>query len=194
MIYIVLFTAFLALDMWVKNWTLTVLKEVGTMEVLPKLFALTYAENKGAAFSMLSGARWFFVIAAAVFVIALFVMYKKNYFVNWWSKLGAVMVAAGAVGNAIDRMRYGFVVDMFEFLFVKFAIFNVADVFITFGAVLFCLYIFVSEMDEQKKKKAASEAIQMADTEEYGHVAEAENEEEVPCEEEKAEDEVKTDE
>ncbi|MBR5265781.1 MAG: signal peptidase II [Clostridia bacterium] len=186
MIYIFLFIAFLACDMWVKNWTLTVLKEVGSMEVLPKLLALTYAENKGAAFSMLSGARWFFVIAALAFVVALIVMYKKNHFVNWWSKLGAVMVAAGAIGNAIDRMRYGFVVDMFEFLFVKFAIFNVADVFITIGAVIFCLYIFVSEMDEQKKKKSEPDVIQVADTEEYTETAEAEAE--------LKEDEVKTDE
>ena len=157
MIYILLFIAFLASDMWVKHWTLEVLKEVGSMEVLPGFLALTYAENKGAAFSMLSGARWFFVVVAVIFIAVLFYMYKKNYFTTWWSKLGAVMIAAGTVGNVIDRVRYGFVVDMFEVLFMKFAIFNVADIFITVGAVLFLLYMFVTEFDDKKKKETEIE-------------------------------------
>ena len=157
MIYILLFIAFLASDMWAKHWTVEVLKEVGTMEVLPGFLALTYAENKGAAFSMLSGARWFFVVVAVIFIAVLFYMYKKNYFTTWWSKLGAVMIAAGTVGNAIDRMRYGFVVDMFEVLFMKFAIFNVADIFITVGAVFFLLYMFVTEFDDKKKKETEIE-------------------------------------
>ncbi|MBQ6867363.1 MAG: signal peptidase II [Clostridia bacterium] len=153
MIYILLFIAFLASDMWVKHWTVEVLKEVGSMEVLPGFLALTYAENKGAAFSMLSGARWFFVVVAVIFIAVLLYMYKKNYFTTWWSKLGAVMIAAGTVGNVIDRVRYGFVVDMFEVLFMKFAIFNVADIFITVGAVLFLLYMFIAEIEDKKKKE-----------------------------------------
>ena len=157
MIYILLFAAFLASDMWVKHWTVEVLKEVGSMEVLPGFLALTYAENKGAAFSMLSGARWFFIVVAAIFIGILWYMYKKNYFTTWWSKLGAVMIVAGTVGNAIDRVRYGYVVDMFEVLFIKFAIFNVADIFITVGAVFFLLYMFVTEFDDKKKKETEIE-------------------------------------
>ena len=157
MIYILLFAAFLASDMWVKHWTVEVLKEVGSMEVIPGFLALTYAENKGAAFSMLSGARWFFIVVAAIFIGILWYMYKKNYFTTWWSKLGAVMIVAGTVGNAIDRVRYGYVVDMFEVLFMKFAIFNVADIFITVGAVFFLLYMFVTEFDDKKKKKTEIE-------------------------------------
>lgn len=157
MIYILLFAAFLASDMWVKHWTVEVLKEVGSMEVIPGFLALTYAENKGAAFSMLSGARWFFIVVAAIFIGILWYMYKKNYFTTWWSKLGAVMIVAGTVGNAIDRVRYGYVVDMFEVLFIKFAIFNVADIFITVGAVFFLLYMFVIEFDDKKKKETEIE-------------------------------------
>ena len=157
MIYILLFAAFLASDMWVKHWTVEVLKEVGSMEVIPGFIALTYAENKGAAFSMLSGARWFFIVVAAIFIGILWYMYKKNYFTTWWSKLGAVMIVAGTVGNAIDRVRYGYVVDMFEVLFIKFAIFNVADIFITVGAVFFLLYMFVTEFDDKKKKETEIE-------------------------------------
>ena len=157
MIYILLFAAFLASDMWVKHWTVEVLKEVGSMEVLPGFLALTYAENKGAAFSMLAGARWFFIVVAAIFIGILWYMYKKNYFTTWWSKLGAVMIVAGTVGNAIDRVRYGYVVDMFEVLFMKFAIFNVADIFITVGAVFFLLYMFVTEFDDKKKKETEIE-------------------------------------
>ncbi len=166
MIYILLFAAFLASDMWVKHWTVEVLKEAGSMEVLPGFLALTYAENKGAAFSMLSGARWFFIVVAVIFISILWYMYKKNYFTTWWSKLGAVMIAAGTVGNAIDRMRYGYVVDMFEVLFMKFAIFNVADIFITVGAVFFILYMFLTEFDDKKKKETE------ASVNEYGAMPE----------------------
>lgn len=143
--YILLFLALLASDMGVKYWAGTVLKSVRTMEFIPGILSLTYAENKGAAFSMLSGARWLFVTMAAIFLVVLAYMFKKNYFTTWWGKLGAVFIAAGTVGNAIDRLRYGYVVDMFELKFMKFAIFNVADIFITIGAVLFCAYILLVE-------------------------------------------------
>lgn len=143
--YILLFLALLACDMGVKHWASTALKSVGTIDFIPKILSFTYAENKGAAFSMLSGARWFFVTAAAVFLVVLAFMFKRNYFTTWWSKLGAVFVAAGTVGNALDRLRYGYVVDMFELKFMKFAIFNVADLFITIGAILFCGYILFVE-------------------------------------------------
>lgn len=145
MIYIGLFLGLLACDMAVKYWASTTLIKAGTIPFIPKILSFTYAENRGAAFSILTGARWFFVISAAVFVFVLSVMFKKNYFTTWWSKLGVVFLASGAVGNAVDRMRYGFVVDMFELKFMNFAIFNVADLFITIGAILLGAYILLSE-------------------------------------------------
>ena len=66
-----------------------------------------------------------------------------------------VFVAAGAVGNLIDRVLYGYVVDMFDFRFMNFAVFNVADVFVTTGAALFCLYVLLSP-DKTIMTKAGS--------------------------------------
>ena len=114
MIYILAFLAFLALDMGVKYWASTSLAAVGTIPVIPKIFSFTYAENRGAAFSMLEGARWFFVVTAVIFLVIICYALKKNYFTTWWSKLGVVCLAAGTVGNAVDRLRYGDVVDMFR--------------------------------------------------------------------------------
>ena len=103
------------------------------------------SENRGAAFSMLERARLFFVVTAVIFLVIICYALKKNYFTTWWSKLGVVCLAAGTVGNAVDRLRYGYVVDMFELKFIDFAIFNVADLFITIGAVAFGVYILFFE-------------------------------------------------
>lgn len=114
---------------------------LGTQEeFIPHVLGLTHIHNTGAAFSMLSGARWFFVVLTVVFVIfALWVLYAKK-ITHPMGRWTLVLIIAGAVGNLIDRALYGYVVDMFEVLFMHFAIFNVADIFVVVGGILFCIY------------------------------------------------------
>ena len=108
--------------------------------LIPHVVGLTHIHNTGAAFSMLSGARWFFVVltvAFAVFAIWLILAKKITHPLGKWT---LVLVVGGALGNLIDRAAYGYVVDMFETLFMNFAIFNVADIFVVVGGILFCVY------------------------------------------------------
>lgn len=151
MLYAAIFALALGLDQLVKWWAVIRLSKVPTIPIIQDFFHLTYAENKGAAFSILSGARWFFVTTALIFILFMSVLLKKNYFTTWWSKLGVALVSAGALGNAIDRMRYGHVVDMFDFRAINFAIFNVADMMITLGGILLAVYLLFVEGRNGKK-------------------------------------------
>ena len=108
-------------------------------------FVLTYAENQGAAFSILEGKRLFFVGMTVVMILLMLLLLKKGYIVGLWGKTAAAFVIGGALGNGIDRVLRGYVVDMFEVRFIRFAIFNVADIFITVGGVMLVIYFLFLE-------------------------------------------------
>lgn len=121
--------------------------------VLPGVVHLTYVRNAGAAFSMLSGARWLFLVLVAVFFVVLVLLIKKS-ILNRPAELWCMAaIAGGALGNAIDRAISGTVVDMIEVEFVQFAVFNVADSFITCGAIAFVILILFFSKKEQKPEE-----------------------------------------
>ena len=103
--------------------------------LIPGVVGLRYTENTGAAFSMLSGHPWLLGILSLA-VIAAAGLYLRNRHPGQPAETGLMMMLGGAVGNMIDRFATGYVPDMIEFLFVRFAIFNVADMFLTVGCVL----------------------------------------------------------
>lgn len=113
--------------------------------LIPGVIHLTQVHNYGASFSILENMRWPLLIVSillmGVVVLALFAEKMKHATGRW--ALGLIL--GGAMGNAIDRALLGYVVDMFEVEFVNFAVFNVADIFITCGAVLFCVYVLFFE-------------------------------------------------
>ena len=123
--------------------------------VIPGLLALNYTENTGMAFSLFSGRAWLLGVVSAVCIIGGWLTLRK-YQLGAWSKVGAMLMLGGAVGNMIDRFLRGYVVDMFEALFVRFAIFNVADVALTVGTALMAVsLIFCPE--EWQERQAAKE-------------------------------------
>lgn len=143
-----------AADQAVKYWAVQNLANTLFRPGIPGLIGLTYVENRGAAFGMLQDMRWVFVILTPV-VLAVIIasLYKKRVY----GKLGTwslILIAGGALGNFIDRAATGYVVDLFELKFMRFAIFNVADSFITVGAVLFCIYMFFIHEKASEKMKA----------------------------------------
>lgn len=145
-----------ALDQLVKYLVKTNIPLGAQMDFIPHVLGLTHIHNNGAAFSMLSGARWFFVVLTIAFVaFALWVLYAKK-ITHPMGRWTLVLIIAGAVGNLIDRAVYGYVVDMFEVLFMRFAIFNVADIFIVVGGILFCIYYGFLH-DKHKKQPMAQE-------------------------------------
>lgn len=115
----------------------------GTVTLIPGLLGLTYRQNTGMAFSLLSGHPWLLAALSAALILGCFA-WLRRYRLGWLPAVGAMLALGGAVGNLIDRVLIGYVTDMFEVLLFRFAIFNVADVAITIGcfmlaaSMLFC--------------------------------------------------------
>lgn len=155
-----LFVAILmvALDQAVKYWAFTSLQAQQTIPLLENVFHLTYVENRGAAFSLFSqfDSRWIFVTLAVVITIVIAIVLRKGLMQHALGNWSLVLVAAGAIGNAIDRVVHGFVVDLFDFRLIHFPVFNVADIFICVGGVLFVIYFLFLHKDDAQKKPADS--------------------------------------
>ena len=103
---------------------------------IPGVLQLTYVQNTGAAFSSFEGQQWMFALIFAVFTIGIFWEYfKKPMGFTTFERWCIAAVYGGGLGNMIDRVRMGYVVDMLETTFMKFPVFNVADCFITCGCI-----------------------------------------------------------
>lgn len=117
----------------VVKWTCLGL--TGSVTLIPQVLALTYAENTGMAFSWFSGQAWLLGVVSALCILTGWLVLRR-YRLGTLSRVAAMLMLGGAVGNMIDRFFRGYVVDMFETLFMEFAIFNVADAALTVGTVL----------------------------------------------------------
>ena len=109
--------------------------------VLPGIVQLTHVENEGAAFSMLGGARWFFLVLVVLFFAGEALLIRRKYITKAPELWALAAISGGALGNAIDRAVSGVVTDMIEPLFIDFAVFNAADIFITCGAAALVVYV-----------------------------------------------------
>lgn len=103
--------------------------------LIPGVLQLTYAENTGMAFSLFSGMPWILGVISALCILAGWRILRR-YRLGPVSRLAAMLMLGGAAGNMLDRLFRGYVVDMFEPLFIRFAVFNIADAALTVGAVL----------------------------------------------------------
>ncbi|MCL2843334.1 MAG: signal peptidase II [Oscillospiraceae bacterium] len=129
-----------------------------TQTFIPGILQLTYFQNTGMAFSMLQTQQWVPMILTPLLLLILGVLLFRGTFPCKVQQWGLVALMAGGLGNWVDRLLYGFVIDMFEPVFIRFAIFNVADIFITVGGIVFMVAFVVNEWKkEQAKKKAAPE-------------------------------------
>ncbi len=141
----------ISLDQFVKYWAVVYLKPVGTINVLDGLFALSYVENRGAAFGLMEGWRWLFIPLTVVVVAGLLIYYARlprarKY---WAVRVPMMFILSGAVGNFIDRVRLAYVVDMFEFKFITFPVFNVADICLVCGTFAFA-FVMIFIIKEEK--------------------------------------------
>ena len=146
------------LDQGTKFWALASLKPIHNMTLVEGFMDLTFVENRGVAFGMFSGQRWFILLLTGIIAAGLIWFYKampkkKEYFPL---RVSLVMVLSGAMGNIIDRLFRGYVVDFFEFTFFEWPVFNVADIYVVVGVTLLALMILFVVKDEDldfKKKK-----------------------------------------
>ena len=117
--------------------------------LVPGVIGLRYTRNTGAAFSLLSGHPWLLGVISLLVIIgaALFLRKKK---LSVLLKTGLMMMLGGAAGNMIDRFATGYVPDMIEFLFMRFAVFNVADMFLCVGCALVAIGLLTQEGTDKK--------------------------------------------
>ena len=140
--------AVVVLDQIVKFWVVRniPLGSAGRT-LIPGVLSLVRVHNDGAAFSFLSGggAKWFFIILSLVFVLAVIAAISTGFIRDKTEKICLVMMAAGGLANCIDRVLYGYVVDMFKVELFNFAVFNTADSFITVFTFIFAAKVLFSD-------------------------------------------------
>lgn len=149
MIYFFVALLVVILDQLTKYCVVTHFAVGESVPVIQNIFHWTYILNPGAAFGMLEGSRWLFVVIAFAVIGCIWLMRKDIYAYGPWCTYGAALFAGGAVGNLIDRARQGLVVDFFDFRI--WPVFNVADIAICVGVGCIIWSILLTEWLANKK-------------------------------------------
>ncbi|MGN0551778.1 MAG: signal peptidase II [Oscillospiraceae bacterium] len=153
---IVVIVFLVAADQFLKFYMAdTVFAEVNTRDLIKfgdlDIIGLRYVENRGAAFSSFEGARWFLIFFTLALIVALTVWIIKDKNKNPFLVYSVVAVIAGGIGNLIDRVRLGYVIDYIEVRLFDFAIFNFADICVVLGAI--CIVIYICFIDSKVENK-----------------------------------------
>lgn len=151
MLYVILSVLLVIADQITKFLTVKYLSPSGNIVVLKNILSLTYVENRGAAFGILQDGRWFFIVVTIIILAALTYYIKKHPGKGKLFNLSVSLIYAGAIGNFIDRLFKGYVVDMIHATFINFPVFNFADCLIVVGVIL--LYVYILFFDREKEVK-----------------------------------------
>ena len=147
-LYAIIAVALITFDQISKNWAIHALAMQEPIVVFPEVFEFRYTENRGVAFSMLQDQRWVFIPVSLLMTAVLVAMLIRSPMRrNKLFSLATTMVIAGAIGNLIDRIFLGYVVDFLYFRLIDFPIFNVADCFVVVGAGLLFVYCLFGMKD-----------------------------------------------
>lgn len=140
-----------ALDQWTKSLAVEHLMNQQPLVILEGVFELYYSENRGAAFGMLQGRQFLFAFIALAVLAASIYCFSRIPLRRRFIPLGVcvTMICSGAIGNLIDRLSQGYVVDFLYFRLINFPIFNVADCYVTVGAFLLVLLLFFYYKEEE---------------------------------------------
>ena len=146
------------IDQIIKYFVSAYLQPVGSVSVIDNIFSLTYVENKGVAFGMFSDMRWIFVVLTSILlVIIIFYMFKKRPKGKFFYVCAALIIGGG-IGNLIDRIFYGYVIDYLSLSFFP-PVCNFADYCITAGTIMLVIYLlfFSDILDSSKKAKVKND-------------------------------------
>ena len=149
---IILILAIIGLDQWTKYLAVEHLMGEVSYPVWEEVLHFTYVENRGAAFGMLSDHRWVFMILSSVAILLVLFWLWKEKPQSIWVRLAAAFIVGGGIGNMIDRLRLGYVVDFIDVRLIDFYVFNVADSFVCVGCGLFLLWALCTEVKAKKEK------------------------------------------
>lgn len=152
MLFAIVAAVILIADQWLKYWvTVNITLSTGSQELIPGVVKLVNIHNSGAAFGLLDNvdyARWIFLAVTAVFVVVIAVLLVRRVFDSRFAVWCEVLFLTGAIGNCIDRVFLGYVVDMFKLEFVNFAVFNIADAVLVVSCLMFVIYVFFGSRGE----------------------------------------------
>ena len=152
----------IAVDRITKNWAAQALAS-GDIAVIDKVLYFRYTENTGVAFSMFSDNRWVLVGITSVMLIFALAFFLSGKIKDKLELFALSLIIAGGVGNLIDRLSLGYVIDFIDVRIINFAIFNVADMCITIGAILVCIAAFAAEKREKREQESKQKALDEID-------------------------------
>ena len=147
---LVFISLLVGIDQATKLWAAANLKDNSAIDVISGVFELQYTENRGVAFSMLQGQRWLFIPLTILVALVILVMMLRSPLRRYkLFSFTCVLILAGAIGNLIDRIVYGFVIDFLYFSLIDFPIFNFADCCVVVGAILLFIFILFGMKGEE---------------------------------------------
>ncbi|MGM0204470.1 lipoprotein signal peptidase [Enterococcus sp. AZ187] len=155
-VYFLISALLVGLDQWSKYLTVQNISLGETKEFIPGFLSLTHLRNTGAAWSLLERKMIFFYVITVIVSVVIIYLLIKNYKKSIWYSVGLSFVLAGAIGNFIDRVRLGYVVDMLQTDFMNFPIFNVADSTLVVGVICIFIYLILDEKAAKEGKNGTN--------------------------------------
>ncbi|WP_057744025.1 signal peptidase II [Liquorilactobacillus capillatus] len=146
-IYLLLICAIVLLDQLVKFYVVHNVPLNTSYDFIQHFLGIAHIRNYGAAWNIFTGQKWLLFIITVVALGVLVYLFKKMW-TNWIYALGLSLIIGGTIGNFIDRIRLGYVVDMFQLLFINFPVFNVADASLSIGVVIFLIALLRDDKDD----------------------------------------------
>lgn len=137
------------LDQLTKWLVVLKLKPIHDFPLIDKVFHLTYVENRGAAFGILQGKYLFFIVMTMIVMVFITIYYYRlpSEGKYHWMRLSLILLGGGAIGNLIDRVRLGYVVDFLYFKLIDFPVFNFADICVVVGVSILTIFILINPDD-----------------------------------------------
>lgn len=160
-VLIAIIAGVIGLDQLTKWLTVVCLETEGTSFPLwQDVLHFTYVKNTGMAFGMMKDHRWVFMVFSSIAIIALLVYLFRFRPESRWMQISMAFIIGGGIGNMIDRIILGYVVDFIDFTLINFAVFNIADSFVCIGAGMMIVYLVIDLVREIKLEKAQKAAKQ----------------------------------
>lgn len=157
MIYILAIALCVAADQALKLWTVANLALYESMPLVPGIVELKYIQNTGGGFSILTGHTWLLAALTVVLMAVLGYLLVKKVFTHPLAVWTLVLIIGGGLGNLVDRVRLGYVVDMFNLQFMNYPVFNIADILVVCGAIGFAAYYLLLDDKLTKQKETKPE-------------------------------------
>ena len=136
------------IDIFTKHLATTVFK-LNEIEIIKDVLYFNYVENRGAAFGIMQNKQWFFIVVTVILITAIIIYMLKTKSQNKLLNTSLIFIISGGIGNLIDRVFLGYVVDFIDVRIINYPVFNVADCFVVIGAILLCAILIFSKEDKE---------------------------------------------